>query len=48
MDDEREKTIIPFCFVDERSYEKLHCKVTSALELWRHALGRTGGKNHDK
>ncbi|KAJ4344621.1 uncharacterized protein N0V89_012365 [Didymosphaeria variabile] len=32
-------TIIPYCFVDKRSYDKLNCKVRAAVRLWSDALG---------
>ncbi|KAL1595700.1 hypothetical protein SLS60_009389 [Paraconiothyrium brasiliense] len=32
-------TMIPYCFVDKRSYDRLNCKVRAAVKLWSDALG---------
>ena len=40
--------MIPYCFVDQRSYDKLHCAVNSAIKLWADALERPGVQNGGK
>lgn len=40
-----ELTKIPYCFVDERSYQKLQCSVRAAIKLWADAIGKAGPEN---
>lgn len=37
--------MIPYCFVDKRSYDKLACDIRSAIKLWSDAVGKSGPEN---